>query len=86
MKRNELLMKLRLDFNNYIRDNYLKDKCEKCGLEYVIFDNYKQMTEENAKLREFRQIYHTWPSESGKHNYEIDFLLSRGSTLLVSAF
>ena len=31
MKRNELLMKLRLDFNNYIRDNYIKDKCEKCG-------------------------------------------------------
>ena len=31
MKRNELIMKLRLDFNNYIRDNYIKDKCEKCG-------------------------------------------------------
>ena len=23
-------------------------------------------------------FYHTWPTESGKHNYEIDFLLSRG--------
>ena len=31
MKRNELILKLRLDFNNYIRDNYLKDKCERCG-------------------------------------------------------
>lgn len=31
MKRNELIIKLRLDFNNYIRDNYLKDKCERCG-------------------------------------------------------
>lgn len=31
MKRNELILKLRLDFNNYIRDNYLKDECEKCG-------------------------------------------------------
>ena len=28
MKRNELT--LRLDFINYIKDNYLKDKCEKC--------------------------------------------------------
>lgn len=25
--------------------------------------------------------YHTWPTESGKHNYEIDFLLSRGSKI-----
>ena len=24
-------------------------------------------------------FYHTWPTESGKHNYEIDFLLSHGS-------
>ena len=31
MKRNELIMKLRLDFNNYIRKDYMKDKCEKCG-------------------------------------------------------
>ena len=31
MKRNELILKLRLDFNNHIRDNYLKDKCEECG-------------------------------------------------------
>ena len=22
-------------------------------------------------------FYHTWPTESGKHNYEIDFLISR---------
>lgn len=25
-----------------------------------------------------RLFYHTWPTASGKHNYEIDFLLSRG--------
>jgi len=25
--------------------------------------------------------YHTWPTESGKHNYEIDFLLSRGNKI-----
>ena len=31
MKRNELIMKLRLDFNNYIRKDYIKDECEKCG-------------------------------------------------------
>ena len=24
-------------------------------------------------------FYHTWPTESGKHNYEVDFLLSRGT-------
>ena len=26
-------------------------------------------------------FYHTWPTESGKHNYEVDFLLSRGSKI-----
>ena len=31
MKRSELMLKLRLDFNNYIRKDYMKDKCEKCG-------------------------------------------------------
>ena len=30
MKRSELILRLRLDFNNYIRDNYIKDKCEIC--------------------------------------------------------
>ena len=28
-----------------------------------------------------RLFYHTWPTESGKHNYEIDFLLSRGNKI-----
>ena len=31
MKRSELTLRLRLDFNNYIRDNHIKDKCERCG-------------------------------------------------------
>lgn len=26
-------------------------------------------------------FYHTWPTESGKHNYEVDFLLSRGAKI-----
>ena len=33
MKRSELILRLRLDFNNYIRDNYIKDKCERWGIE-----------------------------------------------------
>ena len=27
-------------------------------------------------------FFHTWPTESGKHNYEIDFLLSRGTKVV----
>lgn len=27
-------------------------------------------------------FFHTWPTESGKHNYEIDFLLSRGTKIV----
>lgn len=26
-------------------------------------------------------FYHTWPSETSNHNYEVDFLLSRGDKL-----
>ena len=26
-------------------------------------------------------FYHTWPSETSNHNYEVDFLLSRGAKL-----
>ena len=26
-------------------------------------------------------FYHSWPTPDGKHNYEIDFLLSRGNKL-----
>ena len=29
-----------------------------------------------------RLFYHTWPTPSGKHNYEIDFLLSRGTKIV----
>lgn len=28
-----------------------------------------------------RLFYHSWATESGKHNYEIDFLLSRGNKI-----
>lgn len=28
-----------------------------------------------------RLFYHTWPSETSNHNYEVDFLLSRGTKL-----
>ena len=36
MKRSELMLKLRLDFNNYIRKDYMKDKCEECGSNVVV--------------------------------------------------
>lgn len=26
-------------------------------------------------------FYHMWPTESGKHNYEVDFILSRGAKI-----
>lgn len=26
-------------------------------------------------------FYYTWPTDSGKHNYEIDFILSRGNKI-----
>ena len=51
MKRNELILKLRLDFNNHIRDNYLKDKCEG----YVIITN-----EENLSSEKYELVYNAY--------------------------
>ena len=46
-------------------------------MEYIYENIVAQMlVAANSKL-----FYHTWPTESGKHNYEIDFLLSRQAKL-----
>ena len=66
---------------NVIYQKLLSDKLS-ADLGYV----YENIVAQMLKAAGNELFYHTWPTESGKHNYEIDFLLSRGSTLLVSAF
>lgn len=61
---------------NIIYQKLLSDKLPS-DLGYVYENIVAQMlTAAGNKL-----FYHTWPTENGKHNYEIDFVLSRGSKI-----
>ena len=61
---------------NLIYEKLLSDKLS-ANLGYVYENIVAQMlTAAGNKL-----FYYTWPTESGKHNYEVDFLLSRGAKL-----
>ncbi len=62
---------------NIIYERLLSDKLP-TNLGYLYENIVAQMlTASGNKL-----FYHTWPTESGKHNYEVDFLLSRGTKIL----
>ena len=61
---------------NVIYEHLLNDKLS-TNLGYLYENIVAQMlTSSGNKL-----FYHTWPTESGKHNYEVDFLLSRGTKI-----
>ena len=59
---------------NLIYQKLLSDKLS-ADLGYVYENIVAQMLTASGN----RLFYHTWPTVSGKHNYEVDFLLSRGS-------
>lgn len=61
---------------NVIYQKLLSDKLS-ADLGYVYENLVAQMLVASGN----RLFYHTWPTETGKHNYEIDFLLSRGSKI-----
>ena len=62
---------------NIIYERLLSDKLA-TNLGYLYENIVAQMlTASGNKL-----FYHSWPTESRKHNYEIDFLLSRGTKIL----
>lgn len=61
---------------NIIYQKLLSDKLS-ADLGYV----YENVIAQMLKAAGNELYYHTWPTESGKHNYEIDFLLSRGSKI-----
>ena len=61
---------------NVIYQKLLTDKLS-ADLGYVYVNLVAQMLTAAGN----RLFYHTWPTESGKHNYEIDFILSRGSKI-----
>ena len=62
---------------NIIYERLLSDKLA-TNLGYLSENIVAQMlTASGNKL-----FYHSWPTESRKHNYEVDFLLSRGTKIL----
>ncbi len=62
---------------NVIYERLLSDKLA-TNLGYLYENIVAQMlTASGNKL-----FYHSWPTESEKHNYEVDFLLSRGTKIL----
>lgn len=61
---------------NIIYQKLLSDKLS-ADLGYV----YENVVAQMLRASGNQLFYHTWPTPSGKHNYEVDFLLSRGSKL-----
>ena len=61
---------------NVIYEKLLSDKLS-ANLGYV----YENIVAQMLTVTGNKLFYHTWPTESGKHNYEVDFLLSRGTKI-----
>lgn len=61
---------------NIIYQKLLSDKLS-ADLGYV----YENVVAQMLKTAGNELYYYTWPTSSGKHNYEVDFLLSRGNKL-----
>lgn len=61
---------------NIIYQKLLSDKLS-ADLGYVYENIVAQMLIASGN----KLYYHTWPSETSNHNYEVDFLLSRGSKI-----
>ncbi len=61
---------------NVIYQKLLSDKLS-ADLGYV----YENIVAQMLTVKGDGLFYYTWPTESGKHNYEIDFVLSRGSKI-----
>lgn len=61
---------------NIIYQKLMSDKLD-ANLGYV----YKNMVAQMLTAAGNRLFYYTFPTETGKHNYEIDFLLSRGNKI-----
>lgn len=62
--------------DNIIYQKLLTDKLS-ADLGYV----YENMVSQILVASGNNLFYYTWPTENGKHNYEIDFILSRGSKI-----
>ena len=64
-------------FKRKIYERLLSDKLA-TNLGYL----YENIVAQMLTVSGNKLFYHSWPTESGKHNYEVDFLLSRGTKIL----
>ena len=62
---------------NIIYQKLLADKLS-ADLGYV----YENIIAQTLKANGHELFYHTWPTESGRHNYEIDFIISEGNKII----
>lgn len=62
---------------NTTYEHRLSDKLA-TNLGYLYENIVAQMLVASGK----KLFYHTWPTQSGKHNYEVDFLLSRSTKIM----
>lgn len=62
--------------DNVIYEKLLSDKLD-ANLGYV----YENVVAQMLRAAGYKLFYYTFPSDSSNHNYEVDFLLSKGSKL-----
>lgn len=68
-------------WDNNVTDNIIYQKLLNDKLSSDLGYVYENVVAQMLRASGNRLFYHTWPTESGKHNYEIDFLLSRGNKI-----
>jgi len=62
--------------DNEIYQKLLSDKLSS-DLGYV----YENVVAQMLKAKGYELFYYTWPTESGKHNYEVDFIIAKNSKI-----
>lgn len=68
-------------WDNEVTDNIIYQKLLSNKLSADLGYVYENVVAQMLRASGNKLFYHTWPTESGKHNYEIDFLLSRGNKI-----
>ena len=68
-------------WDNEVSDNILYRKLLSDKLPSDLGYVYENVVAQMLRAAGHKLFYHTWPTESGKHNYEIDFLLSKGAKI-----
>ncbi len=68
-------------WDNAVSDNIIYRKLMSGKLSADLGYVYENAVAQMLRASGNKLFYHTWPTGSGKHNYEIDFLLSKGNKI-----